>query len=234
MTYTSHDILTQLDKCAEEFVFPMLDNGYIALADVRLSAYRDPVRWALIIEVLGFSVRGGAHNGISNCLHVYGNCLKRPPGTANGDSLYSTADAPPIPVFCDDGEEVEREATTISIRGRVVPIDLSAQTLIEEHVHLMYPPRVTGADLLRSLLPAYRNILLATEDELQNRVPPDLPLFLRLDEWHHPDLVNNERPSASSAFVQIAKAIETGDRSHYSPSEPPNTHWKNWPEGGTL
>ncbi|MDX6381476.1 MAG: hypothetical protein QOI57_2500, partial [Rubrobacteraceae bacterium] len=52
--FTSQDILAQLDECAGKFGFPMLDNGYVYLADVRLSAYRDDARWALVIEVLGF------------------------------------------------------------------------------------------------------------------------------------------------------------------------------------
>jgi plasmid stabilization system protein ParE len=32
-------------RAAKSFVFPMLDNGYIYLADVRLSIFRDPKRW---------------------------------------------------------------------------------------------------------------------------------------------------------------------------------------------
>ena len=28
--------------------------------------------------------------------------------------------------------------------------------------------------------------------------------------------------------------LRTGDVSLYSPAAPANTHWKNWPEGGTL
>jgi len=80
MNYSAKDILKQLDKCAEDYTFPMLDNGYIYPVVSRVSAYRDEKRWALIIEVVGFNYRGGGHDGISNCLHVFGNCLEFEPG----------------------------------------------------------------------------------------------------------------------------------------------------------
>src|SRR5688572_14166398 len=53
------DILRILDVAAESFWFPMLDNGYLYLAATRLSLYRSDVDWALVIEVFGYSPRGG-------------------------------------------------------------------------------------------------------------------------------------------------------------------------------
>jgi hypothetical protein len=63
--FKSIEILKQLDKCAKEFTFPMLDNGYVYPAGTKLTAYRDEKHWVIIIEVIGFSYRGGGHNGIS-------------------------------------------------------------------------------------------------------------------------------------------------------------------------
>ncbi len=79
MAITENEILDQLDQCTADFVFPMLDNGYIYPITQRLNCYGDEHRWAIIIEAVGYSVRGGDHNGMSNCLHVYGNCLDRSP-----------------------------------------------------------------------------------------------------------------------------------------------------------
>ncbi|MDQ2800943.1 MAG: hypothetical protein M3Y13_15025, partial [Armatimonadota bacterium] len=76
-TYTQNEILSQLDACAADFTFPMLDNGYVYLADVRLSAYRTERYWALIIEVLGSEYRAG---GVFNTLYHYGNCFVQTPG----------------------------------------------------------------------------------------------------------------------------------------------------------
>jgi hypothetical protein len=58
--------------------------------------------------------------------------------------------------------------------------------------------------------------------------------LLVLDEWHHPDLLNGERPSKNETFQQLAKILASGNESLYRPTLESNTHWKNWPEGGTL
>lgn len=233
--FTSSDILKQLDACARAFTFPMLDNGYVYLADTRLTAYRDETRWALVIEVLGYGAREGGHDGMNNALYCFGNCLGRPPGTANGDFLALTGDAPDAPTFTEDFSTVVRaSARSLLIRGREVPLDLSPESLAAHGVNLVEPPHVTGADLLRRLVPEHRPELLASEAELRQRVPADLPQLLRLDGWRHPDLAANELPSASPTFQMIAVALESGDPRRYQPAEPPNTHWRYWPEGGSL
>ncbi len=55
----SDAILAVLDECCDAFTFPMLDNGYMYLAATRLSVFRSDSDWALVIEVFGFSPRGG-------------------------------------------------------------------------------------------------------------------------------------------------------------------------------
>uniref|UniRef100_UPI003B84A6BD DUF7003 family protein n=1 Tax=Cellulophaga omnivescoria TaxID=1888890 RepID=UPI003B84A6BD len=45
---------------------------------------------------------------------------------------------------------------------------------------------------------------------------------------------DSEIPSKSKTFKQIAKVLETGQAEFYKPTEQPNNHWKNWPDGGTL
>lgn len=42
------------------------------------------------------------------------------------------------------------------------------------------------------------------------------------------------RPSSYETWQQIAEVLATGDIGRYRPTLPPNTHWKNWPEGGTM
>jgi hypothetical protein len=232
--FSTEQILDQLDSCAKNFTFPMLDNGYVYPADVRLTAYRDNTRWALVIEVLGAHNHAGGHNGISDCLHCFGNCLNRPPGTANEDFLYPTADGD-SPTFDDEyGWYVNEEAGTIRIRDIIVPIRFKADALEAKGIRLEDPPRVNAAELLRGLLPEYRELLLATEEELRQRVPIDLPIILRLDEWHHPDLADGELPSRSRTFQMVAELVASGDSKHYQPTQEPNTDWSNWPDGGAL
>ena len=65
-------------------------------------------------------------------------------------------------------------------------------------------------------------------------VTPELQQLLQLDEWHHPDLAGDERPSQLESFRQLAAVLASGDVANYRPSTPANTHWRNWPDGGTL
>jgi hypothetical protein len=233
--YSIEEVLGQLDSCAKSFTFPMLDNSYVYPADVRLTAYRDDARWALVIEVLGAQYRVGGHGSICDCLHCFGNCLNGPPGTANEDFLNPTADGDDSPTFDDEYDwYVNEEAHTIRIRDTIVPIRFRDDALEAKGIRLEEPPRVNGAELLRALLPEYRELLLGTEEELRQRVPTDLPMILRLDEWHHPDLAEGELPSRSRTFQMIAEVLATGDPTRYQPTQEPNTHWSNWADGGTL
>jgi len=232
---SKEQILNQLDHCARAGQFPMLDNGHLYLADTRLSAYRNDHDWALIIEVIGFNPRTGGVYGIQNGLYCFGTCLRRPPGMANGDFLCFARDGFDGPAFNDGSDWHVREGVrTLYIRDTAVYLDLSPAALARKGIELAEPPLVNGEELLRSLIPEQRALLLATDEELYERLTVRLPLVLRLDEWHHPDLISSELPSQSEAFRQIAEVLASGDLSRYQPAQAPNTHWQNWPLGGTL
>jgi Family of unknown function (DUF7003) len=228
------EILDQLDVA--EFAFPMLDNGYVHPADTRLSIYRDDANWMMIIEVLGaYSPRVSGYDSFQNCLHLFGSNLHRRPGTSNDDFLYPVRGCPEDPLFEDEYEWfVKPGASCVMLRGEKIKIDLSLDALAARGIILVEPPRIDPAAVLRALLPEHRLLLLASEAELKQRNPSNLPLWLRLDEWHHPDLAANERPSQCETFQMLADAITSGDEKRYRPTRAPNTHWRNWPEGVTL
>jgi len=232
----STSILKQLDQAASDFVFPMLDNGYIYPADVRLNVYRDSNDWLMIIEALGASSpRTSGCDSFQNCLHVFGSALDREPGTANEDFLYPISSLEGEPLFEDEDEwNLRPGARALCIKGNSVAFDSSPESLATKGIELIDPPAVDPPAVLRSLLPENRDLLFAGEDELAARNPKQLPLWFRLDEWNHPDLAGDVMPSDSETFRMLADAIVAGDPSLYAPTLPPNTHWKNWPDGGTL
>lgn len=116
---TKEGILNQLDKCVEEFTFPMLDNGYVYPVVSRLTVYREESRWALIIEVVGFNYRGGGHDGIRNCLHIFGNCLNFDPGTNNKNFLCFIDDSDDGKAFDSEYEEhINSNTKSIPLRGK--------------------------------------------------------------------------------------------------------------------
>ena len=101
-------------------------------------------------------------------------------------------------------------------------------------IRLSKPQRVRIFELYRYLAATHRSAVLGTDDDRLTSVPPGLPELLVLDEWHHPDLVSEELPSDTEAFRQLSQVVLAADPSLYSPTEPPNTHWSNWPDGGSL
>ncbi len=227
---TTQAILDQLDACAERLAFPVLDAPGFWLAAVRLHAYRDDTRWALLLETLGCHEFGAGHESIDNCLHVYGNCLGRRPGVLPEDYLFPTSDGGEGPTF-DDRQYVRRTARTLHIRGRLVSLPDQSPLRDLEGRPLAYSRRWRDYELLRWLVADHRAELLSTEAERRVRVPADLPEVLTLDAWHHPDLGGEALPSTSETFRQLAEVLATGDVTRYRPTQLPNTHWSCWPAG---
>jgi hypothetical protein len=234
-SFTKEEILNQLDEHARGFTFPMLDNGYVYLADTRLSAYRNESGWALVIEIIGANYKAGGYHGIDNTLHCYGNCLFCKTGTANENFLKFIADGEGERLFDEEYEWYVNPGTqNLRLREALIPLNLEVNFLAAKEIVFEEASRVTAAELLRSLVPEYQNLYFATEEELRQRVPSDLPLILRLEEWNHPDLAAEELPSHSETFQMIADVLISGNPSLYKPTLAPNTHWRNWPEGGSL
>jgi len=228
------EVLDQLDACARDFTFPMLDNGYVYPVDQRMHVKRSDAMWLIVIEVVGFNPRAGGIDGIQNCLHLFGSDLHRAPGTANEDFL-NPFDSPQNGVFDEEYLwEVNPELDHLMIRGQRVPVDLRSQQLAAKGIELLEPPAIDPPALLRSLVPEHRELLLATPEELADRNPHGIPSIMVLDNWNHPDVCGEVLPSQSETFQMLAALIETGRLNEYHPNLPANTHWSNWPEGGTL
>jgi hypothetical protein len=207
----------------------MLDNGYIYPGDVRLSAYRDSRRWAILIEALGFFYRVGLPSGIGTWIYGYGNCVEGAPGREEMLSHLAYEDEDE-----DAFSRVSPGVTEVRIRGHRVTIPRDPAVFTAKGIVREDPRTLRGAELLRVLLPEHREALLASEEERRRFLPPDLPLLLRLDAWHHPDLVNDELPGENGTFQALAEALVAGDPNRLVMTRPPNTHWRHWPQGGTL
>ena len=239
-------ILAILDACAARMTFPVLDNGYVYPAASRLTCYRSATDWALVIEVFGFSPRAGSPDvttyTFASALRgrkgpeayvsraAYDKALVENPHNSMDTAFPFDDDAWQEP---EDQEFVRAGASSARIRGRDVPLP-SLDRLAAHGVALAEPPRVQVFEACRALAADHRELVLATPEERRAHVAPDLVEILRLEEWHHPDVAGDERPSAAHGFQQIAAVLETGDPGLYRPTEPPNTHWSHWPVGGTL
>jgi hypothetical protein len=207
---SAKEILAQLDQANRAFRFPAF-GGTIHFIDGRLHGYADDDRWAIVIEELNYHPGAGEPDVY---LHLYGNRLADDPGIFP-EPVVRGLDTPMAEI--GDPERpghVRPNLSGIQIRGRTVTVD----------------PSAAGArftDFFRTLVPEHRDLLLATESELRQVVPADLPEVITIEAWHHPDL---EPPSTSEAFRQLAEVLATRDPSRYRPTAEPNTHWRFWPE----
>jgi hypothetical protein len=223
----------------------MLDNGYVYLAATRLSLYRSSGGWAMAIEVFGFSPRAGLPD---THVHTFGSRLydRDPPERYRDRRAYDAyLSANPnnesrffFPIedgswIDESGEVVSAAARGLSLRGQVVAIP-QVEDYPSHGILLEQPPAVQVFELCRYLAATHREDVLATPAERRSSVPPDLVQLLQLEEWHHPNVVEGERPSASVTFRQLADVLASGDAPRYRPSELANTHWSNWPDGGSL
>jgi hypothetical protein len=238
-------ILEILDTASDRFSFPMLDNGYIYLAACRLTTWRSDDAWALVIEKFGFSPRAEVPD---TSIYTFSNrlinrtsregwppaaydkylldnpCLEQRSAWPFDDDTWQDPEDPTL---------VAEGATHLRLRG--VSITLPGH---EEYarlgITLEQAPRVQVFEVCRWLAETRRERVLATVEERGRNLDPSLRPLLQLEEWHHPDLADGERPSASTTFRQLADVLATGGIAQYRPPEPPNTHWSNWPDGGRL
>jgi hypothetical protein len=244
MNWNKDSILSVLDQCAEDFTFPVLDNGYVYLAATKLSAYRSNAEWSIVIEVFGFSPRSGEpdvqvytfssklvnRNDASDYVsqEAYENYLKNNPYNESRfvhtieNTGWQNSDEPE---YLDDGASCLLRGLDVSLP---LPSEYQRQGIeLEEDEPLTF-------EFCRYLAGKYRELVLCTEEERRVNLPPDMELVLQLDEWGHPDISGGELPSSTVTFQQLAEVLESGNAGLFKNSGEKNTHWKNWPEGGTL
>ena len=247
MSWSPDKILDVLDRCCDDCRFPMLDNGYVYLAATRISLHRSETDWALVIEIFGFAPRAGDPDvtvaTFASRLHerdkpsAYVDRKAWEAYLANNPHneyrsffpLDLTGTRPDV-----DGELLERTARTVNLRGAAIEVP-SAAEFERLGVRLESPPDIHVSELCRALAATHRAQVLASPLERRVSVLPDMQEVLVLDDWHHPNVVDgDEKPSNSEAFRQMAEVLVSGDATLYRPSRQPNTHWTNWPAGGTL
>ena len=241
------EILSVLDECNEGLRFPALDNAYVYPAATRLSLFRSEEDWALVIEVFGFSPRAGLPDLHISTFASRIEGRKAPEDFISPKAYLSYMEHNPhnesrfvFPIAEGTWQDQDyldvlaAEAREIPLRGR--PIQLPHHDDYAEYGILLEEPyKIFVFEASRFLAETHRDEVLATEEERRFNVPPELKQIMVLDEWAHPDVLDGSTlPSSSETFQQLARVLATGDLSAYNPTEPPNTHWSNWPEGGLL
>jgi hypothetical protein len=237
----TEEILTTLDNSVGVYYsqFLRLDDGYVLPIDVRMNLFAKDDKWALVIERVGY------HNRDIHCfleLFYFGNCLIKL-DTVNGDVINAK-----YHVLCSEAnlnaltpadnpdyfELISPETGVNKIQVRDSSVDVVYDKAVyEEHgISLSNPQGLANyVSLLRILDIKHNTLFRATESELHECIPADLPLLMRIDSWHHTDMV---KPSEQVSYQKAAQILESKDTSLWNYSAETNTHWKNWPDAGGL
>lgn len=238
MTINPENILTQLDKEAESFSFPMFDNGYYYHGDQKLTIFRDNTRWAMTIEQIAYNNHCYEVTGITTIVSAFGNCILTEQLNDNGNFFFFANDNEVESFLYDDGNMfssyLNPQLKNILVRDQIVPIINNSSYYFSKGIDLQDSNKVTPWEFMRGLIPEKSELLWVTRQDISNKIPLDLPVLMTLNNWYHPDLAAGQMPSETETFQHLAQVISTGDIGFYNPAEKQNTHWKNWPEGGTL
>ena len=210
MSLNSKNILFILDKCCERFTFPMLDNGYVYPAATRLSLYRSPQDWAIVIEVFGFSPRTGIPD---TQIYTFASQLQRKrqendfvtPQAYEAYLAKNEFNESEFILPIEEGDWLDPDTPELLANGKHIvlvrgnAVQLPPLPAYDANgIALQEPPHINVFEFCRYLAATARNSVLATADERRACVPPELEKIMQLEEWCHPDLLNNERPGTSA------------------------------------
>ncbi|SRR5690554_965266 len=227
MAFLADNILKILDEGAYHYEFPMLDNIYFYLGQIKATAFRSTDEWLIVFQEISFSIRGG---GFVNIITTFGNGLQNNRNIVIEKIIF---ESPDDKMFDDEGnfllnplhfkviiKGIEREFSPSEKDYKNIGIDNNDDKMPNE------------AKIIRYLLSVIPDELFYPTEELLricDRENSNLEVFITLDGWSHPDLVNDEKPSEMRCFQSLAEALEKNDKRLYDcPEDEYNTHWSNW------
>ncbi|MEJ0106252.1 MAG: hypothetical protein WDO19_28505 [Bacteroidota bacterium] len=254
-SFTQSDIINYLEETDHETYHFFIDfeHPYFYTAGSRLTLYADEKRWAIVFEKSGYST-GNSCGEIE--FAYFGNCLKNLQSGIPGDITTSNIKQA-ILIHNTDLEQIdEGEFEELVAKGKNQISARDTYLTIEQD-----PSKYTGKgimprkynnpkglfdfySLIRFLDEAHPNIFRATDQELRQCLPGDLPMLMQIDEWHHEAYtkykhltspteyqykVIGKKPGDYETYNMIADILVSGDISKWKPTLEPNNNWRNWP-----
>ena len=229
---TVKEILNYLDLCE----FPMLDNGYYYHADQELRIYRNNQNWIMTIQVLQFNNHSLGVDGFSTIVYKYGSNIN-PDESFSNDSFYHLAKDVDHQTFIEEQNTfnsfLNPIAKKLKIRNTTITVEHDHSKYEQKGIQLESEGKIRPWEVLRFITPEFSDLFLLTKEELG--IHSDLKEELRLSKWQHPDNIDTDLSDMNS-FKEIAQCLSNNSEFDIAKieTENPNTHWSNWPLGGTL
>jgi hypothetical protein len=222
-------ILTEMDKHAAEFDFPVLDNAYIEFGAARLTVFLGPRDWLIVFEVLGFSVR---EIEFVDDLYAFGSCVERQGFIAEEIPISS---APERPLFDPITNEPVADWNSWSIRLRGETLSFSPTREEYERAGIMVdrpkgPGTISEIEVLRFLINRFGAQQLMLDDQaILDHFPrcSKMSKFIQTIQWHHPDVAGGEKPSETISMRSLLQAMTDQNASIFDCAAT-NTFWQSW------
>lgn len=222
-----------------------LEHGYCETAGSRIHLFADSTnRWAIVFEKSGYFNRSTSA-GID--LDYFGNCIDYPIEKTETETYLTNSNR----VFLiepdeyrrienkDGKEDVEnfeligKDIKEIKVRDKVVPFDNDYKNyeklgiVVRDYSN---PNKLIGfGDLIRFYHETNPSLIAATENDIRQHIPKDLPKLMTIEEFHFSSIYNKGiLPSQQELYQLIARILVTRDTSNWKPTQEPNNSWKNW------
>jgi hypothetical protein len=218
-----NDVLNQLDEAAEAYNLLGPANVNYPSAAVRMDTFASDTDWLVTIQMLAWSRQGLE---FVNLLQTFGNEFDTP-----GEIIYFNPVQPgKSQEFWDnEGEFIpDLHNFTVEINGSERNFTPSSDDYLNTGIELdEMPPELAFIRFIASRISS--DILLHPTEILEALHKESTRHLFSTSGWQAPDPAEEDKPSESRCFQEIAEAIQ--HRAHQAPAsctEDANTDWRNW------
>ena len=264
MTFNEKEILEQLDLTFNGIptkyyppgrpqdikynFFLDLEHGYCETAGSRIHLYADSTKWVIAFEKSGYQNRG---RSAEIELDYVGNCINYPVDKypernyiTNSSRIFLIDQTEFDRIENKDGEEMETfeligpYTKEIKVRDKLIFFDNNYKNYEKVGIRVRdydNPKKlISFGDLIRYFHETDPKLISATEDEIRQHIPKDIPKLMTIDDFHFGSAYDKTNlPSQQETYTLVAKVLTTKDTKAWKPTQNPNNSWKNW-ESGNL
>ncbi len=224
-----------------------LEHGYCATAGSRIHLYADLSRWAIVFEKNGYFNRG-FYIGVE--LDYIGNCISYDIEKSTDKTYNYISNSKYIEYISqdelfrigikDEKDElldglVDPSINEIKIKDKYIKFDNNYKAFEKVGVEVSdyeNPDNLVDFDsIARYLHETNPKSISATEEEIKEQIPVDIPKIMTIDEFCFNSTYDDNLPSTQETYQLIAKVLVTKDKTKWNPSKKPNNSWKNWESG---
>lgn len=225
-----------------------LEHGYCLTASSKIHLYADSTRWAIVFEKSGYQNRG---SDAEIELDYFGNCTRPKIEQYGGITYFSNSKR----IALISGDEYERirnrvgtdmetfeyispDAEYVMVRDRKIRIEHDSTKYLKTGIRFdakENPRHLVGfGDIVRYLNDTDPAAISATEKEIKELIPADLPKLMTIDKFHFESIYDKHNlPSKNETYQLLTKILVIRDTSLWKPKQKANNHWSNW-ESGNL